>query len=535
MELRQTLTLLGKWLWLVLLSIGIAAVSGYLASRLAAPRYRTRTTLMVGQVTQNPALSSADLLTGQQLAHTYAQLALRQPVLQGALQSLALPWDWTTLAAQVNASVVQPTQLLEIAVVDIDPTRAKALADAIAQELILQGPHGPESLDQDQVRFAQAQLADLQAKIEAGQAEAAHLNKELDAANSARRFAELRSQADLMETKIGAWQSAYSQLLLGLQGGEVNALNVVEPAAIPTRPFTPDIPLNVLLSACLGLVLAVAGISLLEYLDDTFHTGQDLARLAHLPALAEIGCMPGAGFPELPVAVRDPGAPVVEAFRLMGLSLQASMQSRSPHSLPLALMITSPTPGDGKTTCLANLAVVMAQAGLKVITVDANLYNPALHRIFGLPNGSGLGNALVDPESDLCERLNETGVANLRLLTAGELPAQAASLLDPVCLGEIITALKTEADLVLFDSPACLDAAAPAILGACVDGAVLVASAGRTRLVEVQRAVEQLSCLRVHLLGVVLNRRPGKGPGKHIRPPNSGHTEQAGVQKTPGV
>ncbi|HEX7973449.1 MAG TPA: Wzz/FepE/Etk N-terminal domain-containing protein, partial [Anaerolineales bacterium] len=168
MELRQYFATIGKWFWLILLSVIIAAGASFFASKATTPLFRTKTTLMVGKITQKPDPNSADIYTGQQLAYTYTQLVRREPVLKGALQTLGLPLNWEGLANQVSASIVPQTQLIEISVVDSDPRRAKALADAIGQQLIEQSPAGTSNASNEQVVFIQDQLKDLKAKTEAG-------------------------------------------------------------------------------------------------------------------------------------------------------------------------------------------------------------------------------------------------------------------------------------------------------------------------------------------------------------------------------
>src|SRR5690554_4463385 len=264
-ELRQYLEIVRKWLWLVVLAVGIAAGASLVASLMATPLYTTKTTLMVGRVTQNPDPSSMEINTGQQLAATYAQLSVREPVLKGAIDSLGLNINWESLRNRVRANVIPQTHLLEINVIDSDPYRAKLLADAIAQQLILQSPTMDESITQEQLAFTRQLMDELQRKIEDAQQESILLNQELDAANSARAIQDLQNQINVLETKMNNWQNTYSQLLASLQGGNVNALSVIEEASIPRRPFSPDVVMNVALAAVIGLLLAVGGIFLIEY------------------------------------------------------------------------------------------------------------------------------------------------------------------------------------------------------------------------------------------------------------------------------
>src|SRR4030067_1988822 len=123
MELRKLFTIVWKWMWLVVLSVTIAAGSSYIASKAATPLYRTRTTLMIGKITENPDPNTMQLFTSQALAYTYIQLAQREPVLKGAIQTLGLDMEWRSLAGRVSANNVQQTQLLEVSVVESNPNR----------------------------------------------------------------------------------------------------------------------------------------------------------------------------------------------------------------------------------------------------------------------------------------------------------------------------------------------------------------------------------------------------------------------------
>lgn len=504
MELRQYLAVIGRWLWLVVLSVVIAGGSSYLASRAATPLYRTKTTLMVGRATQNPAPDTSDLWTGQQLAYTYTQLARREPVLKGAIESLGLKMNWEALANQVNATIIQQTQLIEISVIDHDPYRAKVLADAVAQQLILQSPTGANSTSQEEVAFIRNQINDLKGKIENGQAEIARLQQELDAANSASQIQNLENQVNVLETKISGWQNTYSQLLISLQGGDVNALTVIEEATVPTTPISPNVRMNVLLASLIGLILAVGGAFLTEYLDDTIKSAEDVERMAGLPTLGAIARIEGQDYPDKLIAMRKPLAPTVESYRALRTNIQYSSVDKPIRTL----MLTGPGPSEGKSVCLANLGVVMAQSDLKVIIVDADLRRPVQHEIFSLPNSSGLSSAILNSNSGVREHLQPTKVENLFVLTSGPLPPNPSELLASERMKEIIEELRGEADIALFDSPPSLVVADAAILGTRMDGVIMVNDVGHTRISEAKQAAEELRRVRTNLLGVVLNRLP---------------------------
>ena len=501
MELRQYLAIVGRWSWLIILSIIIAATASFFASKSATPLYRTNTTLMVGRIIQDPDPNSADLYTGQQLAYTYSQLVRREPVLKGVIESLGLPMTWEALANQVSANNVPQTQLLEISVIDSDAYRAKVVADEIAQQLILQSPSGPSDTTQEQLAFTQSQITDLREKILQAQQEEIQLKQELDAANSALQIQDLQNQVNVLETKISGWQDTYSKLLLTLEGGDINALTVVSEASIPSRPISPNVSMNVLLAVVIGLILAVGGIFVIEYLDDTIKTSEEGARVTGLPILGSINRIHGDNYHDKLVAVHEPLSPVVEGFRVLSMNLQYSSNNEPPRSL----MITSPDISDGKSLSLANLAVVMAKGGLKVIAVDADLRKPTLHKIFNLHNTYGLSDQFLPLNPGLSEHLQITGIDNLQILTAGPLPPSPAELLGSARMTSLIDELKSQADIVLFDTPPCLMVADSSLLGTQLDGAVLIFQAGRTSTKDAQRAVEEFRRVNVNLLGMVLN------------------------------
>jgi non-specific protein-tyrosine kinase len=293
---------------------------------------------MIGKITENPDPNTMQLYTSQQLAYTYIQLAQREPVLKGAIQSLGLDMDWRSLAGRVSANNVQQTQLLEVSVVDSDPNRAKVLADAIAQQLILLGPGMENKSGIDQGEFTREQIEDLRVKIEDGQSELTRQRQELDAANSARQIQDLQNQVLILESKVSSWLATYSQLLLSYQGGDVNVLSVLEEATVPTFPFSPNVQNNVMVAAMIGFVLAVGGAFLMEYLDDTIKNPDDVSRVTNLPTLGTIPQIVGEEYSEKVIAITQPLSPIVESFRILRTNLQFSTLDRPLRSL----LVTSP-------------------------------------------------------------------------------------------------------------------------------------------------------------------------------------------------
>jgi non-specific protein-tyrosine kinase len=169
------------------------------------------------------------------------------------------------------------------------------------------------------------------------------------------------------------------------------------------------------------------------------------------------------------------------------------------------LVVTSPATGEGKSTTVANLAVTMAQSGRRTILVDCDLRRPSLHTLFNLSSEPGLTNMVLDETE---APLQKTGVENLWLLASGPKPPNPADLLGTQKVDKVIEQLIAQADIVLFDAPPVIAVTDAAVLGAKVDGVLLVIQAGKTRRDHAERAKELLEKAKVRLVGATLTNAP---------------------------
>ncbi len=499
-DIRQYITPLLRWWWLILVSLIVGTLSGYLGARATPPVYQARTTLMVGQALQNPNPSQSDVYMGQTLAQSYADLVKREPVLRGTLDALGLRWDWTQLQAMVNSRVIPGTQLLEISLLDTDPQRAKILTDEIAHQLILSSPAADPENDAER-QFILKQIEDLKTNIQQAQDENRQLDDAIANMNSARQIQDARSRQVELQTQITTWQATYAQLLTNLQKGTPNSLSIVEPARVPSAPVSTGTGTSVLLGALIGLVLAAGAAYLLEYIDDTIKTAEDGRKVLGLTALGAIPHVIGANGSRRLVTLDEPRSQVAAAYRVLRTNLQYNGTDRSCN----VVMTTSASPQEGKSVIAANLAVAMAQSGQQVILVDADLWRPVQHEIFKLKNEPGL-TTLVQGGVTLAEALQAGPIENLRVLPAGPLPPNPTDLLSSRRMQVVIAALKQQADVVIFDSPPVAADADAQILATRVDGVLLVVDSGRTRRAAVRRSRDALAAVGAHLPGIALNR-----------------------------
>ena len=202
------------------------------------------------------------------------------------------------------------------------------------------------------------------------------------------------------------------------------------------------------------------------------------------------------------VTLTDPRSPASEAYRTLRTNLQFASLDKPVHTI----LITGVEAGDGKSTTLANLAVVMAQAGKIVIVIDCDLRRPTLHKVFGLSSEPGLTNAILDSAGYVA--LQKTTVEGLRLVASGPLPPNPSELLGSRHFEEILSRLAKEADILLLDAPPIVAVSDAAVLATKVDGVILVVNAGKTKRDLARRAKSLLEKVNAHILGVVLNNAP---------------------------
>ena len=202
------------------------------------------------------------------------------------------------------------------------------------------------------------------------------------------------------------------------------------------------------------------------------------------------------------ITLTDPRSPVSEAYR----TLRTNLSFYSLDHPIRSLVVTSAAMGEGKSTTIANLAVTLAQSGRRTILVDCDLRRPSLHTIFNLRQEPGLTNMVLDNEDTA--PLQETAVDNLWLLSSGTLPPNPADLLGTKRVDQVIATLQEQADIVLFDAPPVVAVTDAAVLGAKVDGVLLVVSAGKTRRDHAERAKEMLEKAKVRIVGATLTNVP---------------------------
>jgi non-specific protein-tyrosine kinase len=485
----------------------LAGGTAYVVSKNTTPVYRATTTLLISQARTPAAADYTSLLTSERLAKTYAELLTKRPALEEVAKRLGLELKDGKFPATLNVQPVRDTQLIGLSVEDEDPQLAAQIANILPEVFIEQN----QTLQLG--RFASSkenlarQLAIIEEDMKATQQAIAALQGSTSAVDQA-ELTRLRSTLTQYQTSYANLLKSYEEIRL-TEAQTIDNVVVAEPAVVPRYPVKPNTLLNTLLAAVVGCMLAVGVAFLIEYLDDTIKTSEDVSQTLELSTLGAITRINARTDEENVVAAFQPRSPISEAYRALRTNIQFSAVDK-----PLkTILVTSASPIEGKSTTVANLGVVMAQAGLSVILVDSDLRRPALHKLFGVSNSDGLTSALLQSTPSLDGYLQATAIENLQVLPSGPLPPNPSELLGSQRMRGLIEQLKGKADVVLFDNPPVLAVTDAAVLANQVDGVLLVVDAGATRREVALRARETMAKVGANVLGVVLTKLSPKGGG----------------------
>lgn len=493
-DLIRYLSLLRRWTWLLVLAMVLAGSTAYVVSKRTIPVYQAFTTVLINEA---PSIKSdfSSIQVNERLAKTYAVLMTTQPVLEDIVERMELDLDTGTLKEMISIQPVRETQLIELNVEDTDPVRAAQIANEVVTVFAEQNQALQADRYADVKDSLSTQLLDLDDRIQEASAELESFGDD----------SEYEIERNRLEIILTQYRQSYSGLLQGYEQVRLSEAqstsNVVqvEPAIPPTIPIRPRVLQNTALAVIVGLMLAIGVVFLIEALDDTVKGPEDIKRDLGLPVLGLIAKIDENGTEMITVA--QPRSPLAEAFR----SLRTNILYASVDHPLQRLMITSPSSQEGKTTIAANLGVVTAQGGRRVILVDADLRHPSLHKKLRIPNRRGLSDLFVQPQVHLNGFLRKSTVPDLFILPSGYVPPNPADLLGSEKMQEVLHTLKNQADLVIVDTPAAAAVTDPSVLASHMDGVLLVVRPGVTKLALLQQSVEQLRRSGATLLGVVLN------------------------------
>lgn len=477
-------------------------------ARVPAPRtrspYTATVTLLVDQNGTNPGAEYTDVMASEQTAGTYAEMLSGPSILEAAIAGLDPEQRIDAVAITVTAEPVAGTQLVRLNVTGPDRAKVTLLADAMAQVFIAQIQAMLEKPYAGRLTNLQADMTQVATRLDDTQAK---INEQM--------AAKLRNESELqrLQSVLSEYRSDYRATQQDYDQLRLTATQASSPVVITERAHEPEKPARnrmqyVLLAGLLAMLISFGIAFLIEYLDESIKTPEDVN---HALGLGTIGTIEQFGRKEEKlIVISKPYSPAAEAFRVLAANLRLSGADNPVRTI----LVTSPAAHEGKSVVAANLAIAMASAGLRVVVVDADLRLPQLHSLFGLSTEQGLGDALR--HGSINGHLASTGVDGVSVLTSGTLPSNPVEAIGSVQMKQLLVELAQHADLIIIDSPPVLTLADTVLLAAKVDGVLLVLRAGQTRSQAARLAVEALNQAKTPLLGVVLNAVP-VGNGGYYR------------------
>ena len=407
------------------------------------------------------------------------------------------------VTAQINELEKQRSRL-NVDVAAKIKSEAEKLEKNAQREVLtsLRSQLGAAQQREERARIAYAQAA-AQANVE-GQAET--------------RLTTLKREIETNRNLLDTYTQRQKEQELAITGGRPNNIKISNRASVPGAPVGPQRLRNIIVALLVSLAFGIGLAFLMDYLDDSVRTSDDVSRHLGLPTLALIphhsfndkralslapknGNGDGSLSPSALVAIEERNSPMAEAYRHLRTSLLFSSAGKPPQTI----LVTSSQPSEGKTTTAINTAITLAQGDADVIIIDCDLRRPRLHSHFGLANTHGLTNYLSGEKSTDSLIKTSSMLPRLKIITSGPIPPNPAELLSSQEMKNLLQFLRGRFKHVIIDSPPALSFTDAAILSTVVDGVVLVAMAGKSSIHLMRQFKLRLSNIGARIYGVVLN------------------------------
>ncbi|HYJ91868.1 MAG TPA: polysaccharide biosynthesis tyrosine autokinase, partial [Pyrinomonadaceae bacterium] len=357
------------------------------------------------------------------------------------------------------------------------------------------------------------------ARTQEAQSKAAY-DQEAQAANTQgianTELTTLKRQIETNRTLLDTYTQRQKEQELAIASNKPNNIQVSANAVTPTSPIGPQRGRNIFVAFLVSFAAGIGLAFLLDYLDDSVKSSDDIGRHLSLPTLALIPHYLAADKRKLAltsangngdvasgtlIALQERNSPTAEAYRHLRTSLLFSSAGKPPQTI----LVTSSQPAEGKTTTAINTAVTLAQADADVVVIDCDLRRPRVHNYFGLDNSQGLTNYLSG-EKDSDNLIKSYGpLPKLKVITSGPIPPNPAELLSSEEMRDLLLLLKGRFRHVIIDSPPAISFTDAAILSTLVDGVVLVAMANKSSIHLMRRFKQRLGAIGARIYGVVLN------------------------------
>jgi succinoglycan biosynthesis transport protein ExoP len=440
MELTRYLNVVRQRLWMIIVCPIVAAIAAGIVSYVLPPVYEAHESVYVRP---GVPIGSIDPNTGAAVGSdtillTYAKWMVQPQILDEVNSQLGLGLRSDDLLKKIKVTPVPNTLLLDVAVQDTTPAVARDIAKQLVNDFI-------DTVKQAQAKATQAQAA---------------------------------------------------------QASTADNFVVTSDAVLPDAPVSPNKKLNVAIAFAAGLLLAIGLAFLLDYLDQSVKSDDELTERVGLIPIGHIAFQAAGAGKRGELVTLEEQSPAAEAYKALRTSLIYSTIDQELKEI----VITSANPGEGKSRTAANLAVALASAGNRTLLVDADFRRPSQHRIFGRIRNVGLTNLIVQ-EVDEDEAVTKVdSVTNLWLLTSGPTPPNPSEMLGSTRMRELMDHLRPNFNYVIVDTPPVNAVSDALILAAFANGTVIVVEQGRTTYPALRQAKQMLDHVGARTVGAVMNK-----------------------------
>jgi len=498
----------------------LALVAAVVVTHEMPPTYESQVTLLVRPAQPISSLDpTSSFVTADQVAHTYAQLMIQRPLLQKVVTDLNLRMTPEALGRDVRVTPQSGTTVLTVTVQSRQPGRARDIANKLVDVFISQTKDLQQSQINQYTTKIDAQLELLKAQIQKEQARIDELQGGPTGANGLpssrsqpRLNADQQSELYNLQQQVGLDRTQYNEIARNESSIVVNVARatdsvvVIAPAVTSASPTSPKLWLNVLVAGVAGLALAVIVVVLLEQMDQSIRSTEQLVERTGLLPLASIPSWSAGrrGEKELVALHEDPA--LGEPYRTLRTNILFSAIDRKLRTIA----ISSALPKEGKSRTAANLSVALAAAGHSTLLIDCDFRRPSQHRLFGRVQNIGLADLMLQEatESEVITPVEQ--VQNLWLLSSGPTPPNPSELLASGRMRELLARLAETFTYVVIDTPPVNLVADALVLGTYTDATLLVVEHGRSRYPAIRTAKDSLDRVGARLLGAVLNKVPSR-------------------------
>jgi len=487
MELQQYLEILRRRKWIILTTIFVTEIIVIIGTFLATPIYSASATLRIATASTG-TVNYSDYMYADRLLNTYTDIATSRPVLDELKQQLGLE-DLPL----IEVKPLPETELIQITVEHPMPSLAASIANTLAEILIDQSTELYTGSGESSLDILSEQLTRLEDEVD--QAREEYMDLVARNPDDAGNIQAAKQEMDLKQEIYGTTLELYEQTRLK-EAIRAKSISMVESAVSPLSPIKPRKALNIGLGFLISLVGGFGFVVLFENLDTTLHTEEQIENLTKLPNL---GLVPSIGVKN---QFKSPygSNPYSESFA----QLRTNILRLNKDKALSTLLITSAEQGDGKSTIVSNLAFALAHARKKVIVVDCDLRVPNQHKIFNIPNRTGLSNVLME-EANLEDVIQATQIAGLYVLTSGPVPRYSSELLSSTEMNDVIDELRKSFDMIIIDTPAFIEVTDAAVLAPQMDGVIVIVGRGSSHKVSVRAVCKQLENNKANTIGFVIN------------------------------